>query len=124
MSKCLRFSTIALRMARASPRRIDERDAHLKSVPSPKHRVQIRAQPAVKRNKPGFSAPKLGRRLGGKLWKRWSHPPGSNRRPADYESAALPTELGWPVFDLRPSRLGSWVQLLDPVSAPVLDFSK
>src|SRR5580658_4407320 len=25
----------------------------------------------------------------------WSHPPGSNRRPADYESAALPTELGW-----------------------------
>src|ERR1700722_19209149 len=27
----------------------------------------------------------------------WSHPPGSNRRPADYESAALPTELGWPV---------------------------
>ena len=24
-----------------------------------------------------------------------SHPPGSNRRPADYESAALPTELGW-----------------------------
>src|SRR5690348_14279553 len=30
----------------------------------------------------------------------WSHPPGSNRRPADYESAALPTELGWPVFIL------------------------
>ena len=29
----------------------------------------------------------------------WSHPPGSNRRPADYESAALPTELGWPVFN-------------------------
>ncbi len=27
--------------------------------------------------------------------KYWSHPPGSNRRPADYESAALPTELGW-----------------------------
>src|SRR5438477_12267386 len=26
----------------------------------------------------------------------WSHPPDSNRRPADYESAALPTELGWP----------------------------
>jgi hypothetical protein len=25
----------------------------------------------------------------------WSHPPESNRRPADYESAALPTELGW-----------------------------
>src|ERR1035438_8841566 len=25
----------------------------------------------------------------------WSHPPGLNRRPADYESAALPTELGW-----------------------------
>ena len=31
-----------------------------------------------------------------KLLKDWSHPPGSNRRPADYESAALPTELGWP----------------------------
>ena len=30
-----------------------------------------------------------------KLLKNWSHPPGSNRRPADYESAALPTELGW-----------------------------
>ena len=28
----------------------------------------------------------------------WSHPPGSNRRPADYESAALPTELGWPML--------------------------
>ena len=26
----------------------------------------------------------------------WSHPPGLNRRPADYESAALPAELGWP----------------------------
>ena len=24
-----------------------------------------------------------------------SHPSESNRRPADYESAALPTELGW-----------------------------
>jgi hypothetical protein len=31
----------------------------------------------------------------GKLFNKWSHPPGSNRRPADYESAALPTELGW-----------------------------
>ncbi len=30
-----------------------------------------------------------------KLLKNWSHPPGSNRRPADYESAALPTELRW-----------------------------
>ena len=28
---------------------------------------------------------------------QWSHPPGLNRRPADYESAALPAELGWPV---------------------------
>ena len=26
----------------------------------------------------------------------WSHPPGSNRRPTDYESVALPAELGWP----------------------------
>jgi hypothetical protein len=28
-----------------------------------------------------------------KLLILWSHPPGLNRRPADYESAALPTEL-------------------------------
>ena len=27
---------------------------------------------------------------------RWSHPPGSNRRPTVYETVALPTELGWP----------------------------
>ena len=27
--------------------------------------------------------------------KFWSHPPESNRRPTDYESVALPTELGW-----------------------------
>ena len=36
--------------------------------------------------------------------KIWSHPPESNRRPTDYESVALPTELGWPVrkiADLR-----------------------
>src|SRR5207245_3077520 len=26
---------------------------------------------------------------------RKSHPPESNRRPTDYESVALPTELGW-----------------------------
>src|ERR1019366_10809266 len=26
----------------------------------------------------------------------WSHPPGSNRRPTDYESVALPAELGVP----------------------------
>ena len=32
---------------------------------------------------------------GSKWLKFWSHPPESNRRPADYESAALPTELGW-----------------------------
>ena len=30
-----------------------------------------------------------------KLLKNWSHPPESNRRPTDYESVALPTELGW-----------------------------
>src|ERR1039458_6053040 len=28
--------------------------------------------------------------------KLWSHPPGLNRRPTDYESVALPAELGWP----------------------------
>src|SRR5262245_44504067 len=27
----------------------------------------------------------------------WSHPSDLNRRPFDYESNALPTELGWPV---------------------------
>ena len=44
----------------------------------------------------------------------WSHPPGSNRRPADYESAALPAELGWPVLsfnDLTEIPPESWVQL-------------
>ncbi len=35
----------------------------------------------------------------------WSHPPGSNRRPADYESAALPAELGWPYLL---SLTGTW----------------
>jgi hypothetical protein len=34
----------------------------------------------------------------GKLLNTWSHPPELNRRPADYESAALPAELGWPAF--------------------------
>src|ERR1035438_5225285 len=43
---------------------------------------------------------KLVTRSGCKLLKGWSHPPGSNRRPADYESAALPTELGWLDFYL------------------------
>jgi hypothetical protein len=32
---------------------------------------------------------------GSKWLKDWSHPPESNRRPTDYESVALPTELGW-----------------------------
>ena len=32
---------------------------------------------------------------GSKMLKDWSHPPESNRRPTDYESVALPTELGW-----------------------------
>src|ERR1700743_2352328 len=36
--------------------------------------------------------------------KRWSHPPGSNRRPADYESAALPTELGGPCRSILTTR--------------------
>src|ERR1022692_1861666 len=43
---------------------------------------------------------KLATRSGCKLLKGWSHPPGLNRRPADYESAALPTELGWLDFYL------------------------
>ncbi len=59
----------------------------------------------------------------------WSHPPGSNRRPADYESAALPTELGWRSFVLCNLRLGqnlvgfSYVQLLFPSDASGIDFS-
>jgi hypothetical protein len=43
----------------------------------------------------------------------WSHPPGSNRRPADYESAALPAELGWRSLDsnnLRATEKG-WFRL-------------
>src|SRR5438094_6405550 len=44
----------------------------------------------------GFRRESTGSELGCKqLIIRWSHPPGSNRRPADYESAALPAELGW-----------------------------
>lgn len=30
--------------------------------------------------------------------KEWSQRPDSNRRPAHYECAALPTELRWPLF--------------------------
>ena len=29
---------------------------------------------------------------------KWSQRPDSNRRPAHYECAALPTELRWPLF--------------------------
>ena len=32
----------------------------------------------------------------------WSHPSDLNRRPFDYESNALPTELGWP--ELSPGK--------------------
>jgi hypothetical protein len=42
-----------------------------------------------------WSPIRTGRRVKRKEYE-WSHPPGLNRRPADYESAALPTELGWP----------------------------
>ena len=48
----------------------------------------------------------------------WSHPPGSNRRPADYESAALPAELGWLVFILNSLRNGL------SLSAPGLDLNR
>src|SRR5215471_7291359 len=58
----------------------------------------------------------------------WSHPPGLNRRPADYESAALPTELGWPVLiwsNLQRFPEGSWIQLACPPSTvPGFDFSR
>src|SRR5205085_7250809 len=36
----------------------------------------------------------------------WSHPSDSNRRPFDYESNALPTELGWRSGRRRVSRFG------------------
>src|ERR1017187_2976349 len=41
--------------------------------------------------------------------KLWSHPPGLNRRPTDYESVALPAELGWPsgLRLKRSARLGT-----------------
>ena len=39
--------------------------------------------------------------LFGSIDLEWSHPPGSNRRPADYESAALPTELGWLLLSVK-----------------------
>ena len=33
------------------------------------------------------------------IWtKKWSQLSESNRRPADYKSTALPTELSWPVL--------------------------
>ena len=66
------------------------------------------------------------RTVGLYLWS-WSHPPGSNRRPADYESAALPTELGWLVFiliSLRAMPAESWIQLALPGSAPGFNFSR
>jgi len=63
-----------------------------------------------------------------KLLILWSHPPGLNRRPADYESAALPTELGWLWFvfnRLRRASAESWIQLAVPPSTlPGFDFSK
>jgi hypothetical protein len=65
------------------------------------------------------------------LQRDWSHPPGSNRRPADYESAALPTELGWPACGLNnlwAASRGSgfnWIQLeCRPSTAPGFDFSR
>ncbi len=33
--------------------------------------------------------------------KIWSHPPESNWRPTDYESVALPTELGWLICEIN-----------------------
>lgn len=39
----------------------------------------------------------------GNSLRTWSHPPESNRRPTDYESVALPTELGWPREVMRRS---------------------
>jgi hypothetical protein len=35
------------------------------------------------------------------VMKDWSHPPESNRRPTDYESVALPTELGWLIREIN-----------------------
>ena len=53
----------------------------------------------------------------------WSHPPGFNRRPADYESAALPAELGWLAFGynvLRATeRVGSSICARRPLTLPL-----
>lgn len=39
------------------------------------------------------------------MWGKWSHPWESNPRPTDYESVALPTELGWPSLPLYNNHL-------------------
>lgn len=45
----------------------------------------------------------------------WSHPPGSNRRPADYESAALPAELGWPRKQLEQGNSAAFRKPSNPI---------
>ena len=61
---------------------------------------KLRAPSSVSTSHPYFWAPLI--LVGDWEWrilqtvmKDWSHPPESNRRPTDYESVALPTELGW-----------------------------
>jgi hypothetical protein len=57
----------------------------------------------------------------------WSHPSDSNRRPADYESAALPAELGWrllPSAAAHPSLVNSGTAgKHSPLPARTADFS-
>ncbi len=40
--------------------------------------------------------------------KIWSHPPESNWRPTDYESVALPTELGWLICEINKFSPRDW----------------
>ena len=45
--------------------------------------------------------------------KNWSHSPDLNRRPAVYETAALPTELLWPSLHIKPHH-GSRLRMRRP----------
>ena len=80
--------------AKASGARVD---CNHPAVPSPGNQVGDRAgQPAKRRTNQGGLMAQWGFdsvREACKYKKRWSRKSDSNRRPADYESAALPTEL-------------------------------
>src|SRR6266705_4858957 len=66
-------------------------------------------RPEVTSDRPGacaratYTLPSRGSLIAiGCNWsKRKSHPSESNRRPTDYESVALPTELGWHIRKIK-----------------------